>query len=201
MKTTIKILLALAAISATMYAEYYFPLLGIVAGGLLLVCTTMIKENVGLLLILTATLMYCSTFFYLSVGLRVIHHQDSVQVVTPFFPIGKSLGRGIRIDTLELAYSIEETYWNKYEIQVAPIFVLTAKEDSTQIVFRNAELIRGTQLQLKSYKTQWGNIDVCEFIDETGVKKVYDLYGQDINAKDYSPHIIAYKPDYYYYPN
>lgn len=205
MKTIIKSLLAILVIIATMYGEYYWPLLGILVAMLLLPCSFIIKEDVGGLQILTASILYCSSFFYLAIGLRaVVHHKDSysVDIVSPFYPCGQVLATGIRLDTVQLAVCIEETYYGEYKIKMADnIYVLTAKDSTTQIVFKNTEEVIRGQLEFKDLNTAHGAISLCQFTDKGGVQHVWDLYGQDANAKNYSPHIIAYKPDYYYYPN
>lgn len=184
----------------TLYAEdYIWPLLGMFVAVVLLTVTTMLREDVVKWpLILTGCILYCSPLLYLCIGLRIIHHKDSVEVVNPFYPVvGKVLASGICLDTLKLAECIEETDYGRYKIKVADIYVLTAKDSTTQIVFRNTEeVIRGRQLKFKDLNTAHGKISVCQFRDEEGVQHVWDLYGQDANAKDYSPHIIEYR-DYY----
>lgn len=192
-----KVALSLTLIGATAYAESFFPLLGVVAAALLISFRSMVNKEFGGLTILTMTVMFCSSFFYLGIGVRTVHYNDSsVKIVTPFYPVGQVLGEGIRLDTLQLASCIEETDYGTYKIMKSDMLVLT-KDDSTKILFNNYDLVlSGKQLNFLTHKTPWGKIHVCEFIDEAGQQHVWDLYGRDISAIGYIPKVIYYIPDY-----
>lgn len=152
-----------------------------------------LKEMEGYFIIIGLCL-YFITFIHLGIGLRVIHKDNQVRVVSAFYPFGKSFGIGEQIDTLKhipCCYEQDKEFCVRYD----DIFML--KEGKRNKLFNKHEVIAyGTDFKFREKDFGHGKLYICSFIDTTGVRYEVDMYGKVID-KLYKPRVIDTSTDYF----
>ncbi len=151
-------------------------------------------DNYNKYMSITCVFLFLSTIIHLSIGIRVQPDGNKVEVVSSFYPYGRVLGTGAKIDTLRnLARCYE--YDKYYEVRTEDMYIL--ENDSSKMLFSKHELIlKGTDLQFTKNEMGHGKLHICTYRDMTGVQNEVDLYGQALNDSNYSPRIIDTSIDY-----
>lgn len=144
---------------------------------------------------LVAIILYAISLVGISTGLRVVHDGDELKIVTPFYPIGKELCSGHRIDTLKHIPYCYERDQSGYYVNYCDVFLLQGKTSSS--LFTKTSLIaQGHRFSFAKRNFGHGELCVCSFTDMNGVRKTIDMYGHNVNDSVYKPHVIDNIPDY-----
>lgn len=203
MKTiTIKAIVFLLWMGATFALECYHPYasfsLFLLLTVLLFICSDYIVEHVGIplfsLLWLSSLIMPCMSF---GIGLRVIHDEDSsVRLVSSYFPFGRCLAVGKKIDTLTAVPRFYKMNKN-YEIVLYNEDLYIIKEnDSLSILFDRHDLIfEGKNIVYFDKDFGHGPIKVFSYTTPEGQPKLVDSEGKDVNDSTYTVRIIEMPDD------
>lgn len=144
---------------------------------------------------LVAIILYATSLVGISTGLRVVHDGDELKIVTLFYPIGKELCSGHRIDTLKHIPYCYERDQSGYYVNYCDVFLLQGKTSSS--LFTKTSLIaQGHRFSFAKRNFGHGELCVCSFTDMNGVRKTIDMYGHNVNDSVYKPHVIDNIPDY-----
>lgn len=144
---------------------------------------------------LVAIILYATSLVGISTGLRVVHDGDELKIVTSFYPIGKELCSGHRIDTLKHIPYCYERDQSGYYVNYCDVFLLQGKTSSS--LFTKTSLIaQGHRFSFAKRNFGHGELCVCSFTDMNGVRKTIDMYGHNVNDSVYKPHVIDNIPDY-----
>ena len=144
---------------------------------------------------LVAIILYATSLVGISTGLRVVHDGDELKIVTPFYPIGKELCSGHRIDTLKHIPYCYERDQSGYYVNYSDVFLLQGKTSSS--LFTKTSLIaQGHRFSFAKRNFGHGELCVCSLTDMNGVRKTIDMYGHNVNDSVYKPHVIDNIPDY-----
>lgn len=145
---------------------------------------------------------FAITIAALIIGVRIIEDGSTTKIVSPFYPIGRTLGTGLRVDTIpKLAYCYKREENKSISIIYKDMYLLQ-KRDSTFILFSHNEVVaEGMNINLKQIELGHGKLSVCSFIDIEGQRKSVDLAGNDITREGYSPKIVEPPTDPGYIPN
>lgn len=145
---------------------------------------------------------FAITIAALIIGVRVIEDGSTTKIVSPFYPIGRTLGTGLRVDTIpKLAYCYKREENKSISILYKDMYLLQER-DSTFILFSHNEVVaEGMNINLKQIELGHGKLSVCSFIDMEGQRKSVDLAGNDITREGYSAKIVEPPTDPGYIPN
>lgn len=195
----IKTALGVLIIGCTMYYEQQFYIgIGI--------CACYLMALIGLILpdisdritdflgkwqgywIFIGSCLFFTTWAHLGIGLRAIHDNNQVRVVSAFYPLGKTLDFGCKIDTLHhigRCYKQDTKYYVNYE----DMYLLSSSRHNT--LFSNHAIVaQGTEFQFHERDFGHGFLHICSYTDTTGVKRVIDMYGANILDSSYEPIVI-----------
>lgn len=140
-------------------------------------------------------------FIYLYVGYHVKScGEERVALVTPFYPIGKVVAVGEKVDTL---YHVPKSFISdEGEISTVEVNLYVFHLDSiSSLLFTNHGVIlqsgRHIRFEPRYYKYDW--ILTVSYLDDYNVRRVIDLLGHDISTPGYFPDIktIPATPDIY----
>lgn len=206
MRTLIKIIIAVLIIGAVMYYEQFFSFFGLIACGIMILASCILPDSVKDVLddvlddelniykLVIGFCLFMIPWINIDIGLRVIHEDNQLKVVTAFYPFGKSLGNGYEIDTLKniaCCYVYDKEYYVEYE----DMFVL--KGDKYNSLFsRCAFIAHGTDLKFQKKDFGHGKLQICSYTDTMGVRHEIDMYGKCIQDPQYYPRLIDKTPDY-----
>ena len=196
----------LLSIAVVWYYEYDIPGLGLLAcfilpigGGYLIFRIIPDAEDslAGFYLILLGFVLFFTTFIHLDSGIRALPEGKSIKMVTSFYPIGRVLAVGERIDTIRgLACCYKEDEESRDTvISYEDIYILTNEKDSFVMFNHNNMIIKkGIEPEFSQKDFGHGKLDVCSFRDRIGKTITVDLEGNDIYEQGYKPRVIIYIP-------
>lgn len=201
MRTLIKIIITVLIIGTVMYYEQFFSFLGVIVCVIMIVVGYILHDSIKEVLeewnvyfLVVGLCMYMIPWININIGLRIIHKDNQLNVVTAFYPLGKSLEKGYEIDTLKniaCCYVYDKKYYVEYE----DMFVL--KGDKYNSLFsRCAFIAHGTDLKFQKKDFGHGKLQICSYTDTMGVRHEIDMYGKCIQDPQYYPRLIDKTPDY-----
>lgn len=193
--------IAIPIIGFVIYWEQFITGLGILSCFLMALIgfalpgyITDVLERYNCYWVIACIFLFLSTIFHLSIGVRVLSEEDNVKVVSSYYPYGRILGVGHKIDTLfnmARCYRLERNY----EVKRENMYIL--EKDSSIMLFSKYDLIiEGKDLHFKERELGHGKLHICSYFDKTGRRQEIDLYGQPINDYHYSPRVIDTSIDY-----
>lgn len=184
-----------------MYCEQFVACIGVLACYLMVVIGFMLPDRITNILekwegywFFIGSCLFFTTWIHLCIGLRVIHGDNQIKMVTAFYPLGKTLGDGYKIDTLKhIARCYEQD--TKYSVNYDDMFVLKGKL-CYSLFSKHALIACGKNFEFREKDFGHGKLYICSYTDTTGVKHEIDMYGNDIQDSHYSPKVIDTSIDY-----
>lgn len=203
MRTLIKIIITVLIIGTVMYYEQFFSFLGVIVCVIMIVVGYILHDSIKEVLeewnvyfLVVGLCMYMIPWININIGLRIIHKDNQLNVVTAFYPLGKSLEKGYEIDTLKniaRCYVLDKEYYVKYE----DMFMLKG-ETYNSLFSKRAFIAHGTDFKFKKKDLGHGILQICTYTDTTGVRHDIDMDGKCIQDSLYYPRVIDMTPDYSY---
>lgn len=129
---------------------------------------------------------------------KVIEIDGEKALVTYFYPLGRVVKVGERVDTLNVAYYFSQDDTNNLEVVRGHLYRLSHADNTTTLFTPNRILLTGKAVTLVSRYYKYGWIDTIEYTDYNDDCFEIDLLGNDINALGYFPQVVrASSFDYY----
>ena len=114
------------------------------------------------------------------IGLQIIKQDDDSYILTSqFYPIGRILDTGEKVDTLNLARCYKQTDENDPIVVHEDMYLLRQKKMSV-LFSRNELILQGTDIKFRSKDYGHGQLTVCSFKTKAGKCMEVDLYGSMI---------------------
>lgn len=168
---------------------------------LLFICSDYIVEHVGIPLFsylwLSSFIMPCMSF---GIGLRVIHDEDSsVRLVSSFYPLGRCIVVGEKVDTLTAVPRFYKMDKNDEIVLYNEDLYIIKENDSLSILFdRHSLIFEGNKIVLFDKEFGHGCIKLFSYTTPEGQPKLVDSEGKDVNDSSYRVRIIERPDDPYY---
>lgn len=134
---------------------------------------------------------------------KVIHTEDGIQIVSKLYPlVDKVYLNGTEVDTIDVCYGYS-TRGGSYKPNKGHLIAVrdTTCQLTTIIDGLGQVLLQGRQMQFGEYSCgKHGpiNVTIFNYIDNNGVERRQDYYGNDPDSPDFSAHIRD-DNDYYDY--
>lgn len=198
-----KLLLIIVGLAVLFYIDAYFPVvlpLCLLISALAVPFLAM-NDDWTANTLLVGISFWVAFFIYLYVGYHVKScGEDRVALVTPFYPIGKVVAVGEKVDTL---YHVPESFISdegELSAQFTDVYVLHLDSNSS-LLFSNHRVIlqRGRHLRFEPRYFKYDWILTVSYLDDYNIRHVIDLLGHDISTPGYFPDIktIPATPDIY----
>lgn len=202
MMTLIKIFVAFLMIAGVMYYEQFYFGFGLMACAVMFVICLILPDSIKdifdeweLYFLLAGFGMFMVPWIHLDIGLRVIHKDNRVEVVTAFYPLGKILGGGYEVDTLKNVALCYEQYGDDFSVKHEDMFMLKG-ETYNSLFSKRAFVAHGTDYKFEKRNLGHGKLHICSYTDTLGVRHEIDMDGKNIKDSKYSPRVIDTTPDY-----
>lgn len=198
----IKVVIAAIIIGAVMYIEQFFSGFGVMAIYIMAFISFILPDSINdifeewnLYFLAVALCLFMIPWIHIDIGLRVIHKDNRVEVVTAFYPLGKTLGGGYEVDTLK---NVACCYWQDgdgFSVKHEDMFMLKGETYNT-LFSKRAFVAHGTDYKFEKRNLGHGRLHICSYTDTLGVRREIDMDGKDIKDSKYSPRVIDATPDY-----
>lgn len=185
-----------------MYIEQFFSGFGVMAIYIMAIISFILPDSItdifeewNLYFLAVALCLFMIPWIHLSIGLRVIHKDNRVEVVTAFYPLGKVLGNGYEVDTLKNVACCYRQYGDDFSVNCEDMFML--KGDKYNSLFSKSGFVaQGTDYKFEKRNLGHGRLHICSYTDTLGVRREIDMAGKNIHDSKYSPRVIDDTPDY-----
>ena len=198
----IKVVIAAIIIGAVMYIEQFFAGFGVMAIYIMAIISFILPDSItdifeewNLYFLAVALCLFMIPWIHLDIGLRVIHKDNKVEVVTAFYPLGKILGGGYEVDTLKNVALCYEQYGDDFSVKHEEMFMLKG-ETYNSLFSKRAFVAHGTDYKFEKRNLGHGKLHICSYTDTLGVRHEIDMDGKNIKDSKYSPRVIDTTPDY-----
>lgn len=200
----IKFLLIILLLCVLFYIDSYYPFVVVgICFLVFLIAFPIFAINDDWKNILLVCISFGIAFgWYVYIGFRVEPWgDDRIALVTPFYPLGKVIAVGEKVDTLQQLPLQFVSNEGKISVEHRTVFVLHL-DSTSSLLFSSNQIIlkKGRSLQLEKKFFEYDSIEVVTYFDDhNNNQKTIDLFGHDASDPKYFPNIktIPVTPDYY----
>mgnify|MGYP007069839375 CR=1 FL=1 len=192
-KLILKTAFVVIIVGSMLYWAQIYPIVPIFGAGVIILGGMWLASKVEYFrdwdgpVILSGTVVYFAAIFLPLTPLRIVHHDNSVSVLTQLYPLGKVLARGSSIDTL---HNMASNYYRDENIKINHRDLYLVHGDTTDYLFNDLNLIvTGHDMTFNMRDLGHGMLHTCRYIDNEGKDREVDLDGHNVNDAKYSPKV------------